>query len=149
MMTLQEAVEFAQASAEAAFDCWRGDYATLQDAIDSHSDNVRDTLNDEHSAHFEYEAFKAFNARVALLHEHAAEDALIADRRAAMDYEITMREDSAPYRVVTLCVNGASVFELVRSGYSLAEARESAENNAMYNAVFEGLITEPAYLYQE
>lgn len=149
MMKLQEAVEFAQASAEAAFDCWRGDYATLQDAIDSHSDNVRDTLNDEHSAQFEYEAFKAFDARVALLHEHAAEDARIAQIRLETDYEITMREDSAPYRVVTLCVNGSTIAELVRAGYSLAEAQESAENNAMHYAVFEGLITQPAFLYQE
>ena len=72
MMTMQEAVEFAQASAEAAFDCWRGDYATLQDAIDSHGDNVRDTLNDERSAQYEYEAFKAFEERVALLRRDAA-----------------------------------------------------------------------------
>lgn len=143
-MTLKEAIEFAESCAEAAFDCWRDDYATLQDAIDSHCDNVRDTLNDEHAAHFEHEAFAAFDKRVELLRLHAAEDALIAERRAALDYGVTMRECSAPFRTVTLCINGATVFELTRSGYSVSAARQAAEDDAFARAIADGEINADA-----
>jgi len=67
MMTLQQAIEFAESSAEMAFD-QRNEYGTLADAIASHADNVRDTLNDERSAQHEPDAFAAFDARVARLH---------------------------------------------------------------------------------
>ena len=67
MMTLQQAIEFAESSAEMAFD-QRSEYGTLADAIASHADNVRDTLNDERSAQHEPDAFAAFDARVARLH---------------------------------------------------------------------------------
>lgn len=70
-MSLKEAIEFAESSAEIAFDCWRGDYPTLADAIASHADNVRDTLNEERSAQHEPDAFAAFDARVARLHAAA------------------------------------------------------------------------------
>jgi hypothetical protein len=63
MMTKQECIEFAVSSAYAAFD-QRSEYA---DAIASHRDNVRDTLNDERSAQHEPDAFDAFDAVVAKL----------------------------------------------------------------------------------
>lgn len=65
MMTLKEAIEFAESCAEMAFD-QRSEHDTLQDSIDSYADNVRDTLNDERSAQYEADAFDAFDAVVEL-----------------------------------------------------------------------------------
>jgi len=138
MMTLQDCIAFAESSAEAAFDCWRDDYATLADAIASHADNVRDTLNDERSAQHEPDAFAAFDARVARL--HAAEDS--ARWLMARDYGVTMRERSG--RVVTLCINGASVYELIRAGYTSSAARQAVEDDAFARAIADGEISADA-----
>lgn len=61
MMTKQECIEFAVASAYAALD-QAAEYGGLQNSIDSHRDNVRDTLNDERSTQHEADAFDAFDA---------------------------------------------------------------------------------------
>jgi len=68
MMTKQDCIEFAVSSAYMAFD-QAGAYGGLQNSIDSHRDNVRDTLNEEHSAQHEDDAFAAFDAVVELQHK--------------------------------------------------------------------------------
>lgn len=67
-MTQQECIEFGRASADMAWDQRNStDYRGAQDAIDSHRENVRDTLNEHQSAEWEPYAFRAFDERIAEL----------------------------------------------------------------------------------
>ncbi len=60
-------IEFALASASDAIDL-RGDYASLQAAIDSYRDNLSDTLNEHGVDHFGFEdAHRAYDAEIARL----------------------------------------------------------------------------------
>jgi hypothetical protein len=68
MMSREEALGFAKSSASMAFD-YRNDYPTLQDSIDGHRDNIRDTLKDERCTEYEAEAWAVFDAEVARLAE--------------------------------------------------------------------------------
>jgi hypothetical protein len=70
MYTQQQAIEFGKASAMMALDAW-GDYGSVQNSIDCHRDNVRDTLNDERSSQWEADAWRAFDAYIAA---HSVED---------------------------------------------------------------------------
>lgn len=59
-------VDFAQRSADTAFDC-RADYDGLEQSIAAHRVNVVDTLNEQSREQFHAEALAAFDARVAEL----------------------------------------------------------------------------------
>lgn len=64
MMSRDDAVAFGKASAAMALD--QADaYGSLKNSLDSHRDNVRDTLNDERSAEHEEAAWSAFDAAVS------------------------------------------------------------------------------------
>lgn len=60
------------------------------------------------------------------------------------DYAITLRDSGC--RVVTLPITGASIDDMIRDGYSRADAVENVESNAFQNAVAEGQIGEDAYI---
>lgn len=60
------------------------------------------------------------------------------------DYTITMRDDTG--RVCAICVNGASIDELLAVGYTLNEAHESVRSNAFEVAVRDGEIGAQAVL---
>lgn len=62
--TYSEAVDFAKASAYAALDD-TGEYDSVEDAVASHRQNVRDTLVEYQAAVYEIDAFAAFDAIVA------------------------------------------------------------------------------------
>lgn len=64
MMNREQAVEFAASSADMAVDQACA-FPSVQDAVASYRENVRDTLKDERAAEFEPEAFDAFDARIA------------------------------------------------------------------------------------
>lgn len=65
-MTHSEALQFAVSSALQAID-QRDDFASIEDAVDSYRDNIRDTLNDEGCAEFEPDAWAAFDAKIVAL----------------------------------------------------------------------------------
>ena len=65
-MTHNEAIQFAEMSALGAFDQCDA-YGGLDNSIQSHRDNIRDTLNDEGAADFEADAFEAFDLEVLRL----------------------------------------------------------------------------------
>lgn len=63
MMTKDQAVKFAIASAHEAID----QKDAYENSYDSYKENVRDTLNDEKASEFEFYAFEAFDAEYARL----------------------------------------------------------------------------------
>lgn len=57
-MTKQEAIEFGKRSAQIGFD---------QNQVEDYRDNVRDTLIDEKSSEWEFDAFRSFEAELKVL----------------------------------------------------------------------------------
>lgn len=62
-MTKQEAIEFAVSSARMAVNAW-DDYGSLQNSIEAHRDNIRDTLNEYKCSEYEAAAWAVFDAKV-------------------------------------------------------------------------------------
>lgn len=65
IMTAEEVNSFVLSSALAACDSGIGEYGSIENAIDSYRDNIRDTLNDEGLELLESRAFKMFDDKVA------------------------------------------------------------------------------------
>lgn len=66
MMNREQALSFAKASADMAWDQRHSsEYTDSFTSVDSYRDNVRDTLNDERAAEFEAEAFALFDDVIA------------------------------------------------------------------------------------
>lgn len=66
MMTRQQALDFAKASADMAWDQRHSsEYTESFTSVDSYRDNVIDTLNDERAAEFTSEALAVFDERIA------------------------------------------------------------------------------------
>lgn len=128
-MTQQECIEFGRASADMAWDQRNStDYRGAQDAIDSHRENVRDTLNEHQSAEWEPYAFRAFDERIVALRG---------------DYSLVMRDSAG--REVSLPIASAELLEAVRHGASLYQATDGIESNAYRNAIARGLIGDDAW----
>ena len=68
---------------------------------------------------------------------------ILREDRGTLDYGVTVRDHTG--RVVTLSINGASIDELIRGGYSEAEAREAVESNTFQTAIYDGEIAPGAW----
>lgn len=62
--TYTEAVDFGKVSAYTALDAV-GDYGSLEDAVESHRQNIRDTLAEYKASVYEIDAFAIFDAIIA------------------------------------------------------------------------------------
>jgi hypothetical protein len=68
----------------------------------------------------------------------------MARKQITKDYAVQMIDSTG--RKVTLCINGDSVNEMVRDGYSVEDAKQSQEDNAFQNAIARGEIGKDAYI---
>ena len=60
------------------------------------------------------------------------------------DYNIKLQDNAG--RTAELFITGACIDELIASGASESEARESVESNAFWNAIDAGEIGEDAWI---
>ena len=60
------------------------------------------------------------------------------------DYSLKLQDGTG--RVFDLSINGACIDEAIKAGATKNEAREGVESNAFWNAVYEGLIGEDAWI---